>query len=758
MSQNFGPDAVSAADATYSKLFASSNSLVNIAGDVASFNPATDSANTAVPVVVTPTLQIGQLNAAQVSPLVSDQLTALATAFNGSAVTAYTNAARVTVQLATPANVADVALQVTDALGNPKDVLIFPQAPAVAEISTTGGTLPKAAAANNSTVETPNIGTGTLWFGIDPQGAATFDLLIVGNNGASLAPGDKLHVVARSFAGGVHLIDNGAVLSLKDEVGPTAALQILGVTQGNAGSGTLGQGGVIFTGGSAAGPSTVILPVTPQLGNTSDANEANAGIYAGNSFVQELFAPSGLKKAGAANAAGADASLNLRADTDATGVDAYLKANATAAGSLNVKAAIAVTESVTSAATLSVPYTGTAALSGFGAIPNVVSKQSGPVAAPVAGVLNDLVTFSINNVFTLAADGRANKVIDLTGTITDANGNVAAAGDNARVVVQDLFPPLMTAAYTDGKNYTFKFNEPVQLNGVITLEQCGATLDLHALASLATPQATLDATKTVVTVDQTAVSGNCFFPSSDTAHTYAESVYTTANTGVDTIPAKLQHGFVSFTNVPDSVGNVWENGAGGTPAANQGTAWDTRQLGMGSPRFAMVNLVGPLTVSTAISNFVVNPGATSFTASIMANQPLLNLLQGTQTANPPAGPIATDAISAIYSTGVTVAASGFGANPCAGKDMNDAACATFINNNVAITGACAAPTPTGSTAAVTSYGITFTIACPSIAAGNTVTLKADANVFQSQIIDPNTGHNLTFTLGASPASLGAGGA
>lgn len=739
MSQNFGPDATSATDPVLSKLFASSNALVNVVGDFANFGSAYSSANTFVPLTVGSPV-VAQLNSAQASPLVADQLAALATAFNGgTAVTADTTVARVTLTLATPANVADVALQVTDALGNPKDVLIFPQSPAVAESAPVGTTLAKAAAANNSTVETPNIGLGTLWFGIDPKGAATFDVVVIGN-GVTLAPGDQLHVVARSASGGVHLIDNGAVLSLKDSVGPTAALQILGATQGNAGSGTLGQGGVIFTGGTAAGPSTVIFPVTPQLGNTSDASEANAGIYAGNSFKQELYNPSGLKAAGAANAALPDGAGNLRTDTDATGVDAYLKAKATSAGSLDVKAAIAVTESVTSAATLSVPYTGTAALTGFGAIPNVISKQSGPVATPVAGVVNDLVTLSINNIFTLAADGRANKVIDLTGTITDANGNVAAAGDNARVVVQDLFPPLMTAAYTDGTNYTFTFNEPIQLSGALTVYNCAdvpASIDLKTLAALTPAQASV--TGNVLKVAASAFGANvCFYPTVDTQHTYAESFYTTANTGVAAIPAKLQHAYVSFNNVADSVGNVWEADAG-TPAANQGTPWADRVLGMGAPRFAMVNLTSPLGVGVAQQNFANN--STNFTVTITSTQPTYNFFTATVAPEVPVG------TAAVYTTNVPLVGT-VGSNPCQGTTAGATpACNTFLGSALTLTSACTVgPTSTATLngANTSSSSLTFSLVCggaTKVATGDTVSTNVDNTTFQSVIFDPTNPPN-----------------
>ena len=704
--------------------------------------------------------------------LVQDELSSLLNVINGDSALFFggdqsvnTNVARVSITLATPTQVADLALQVTDSLGNPKSVLFFPvnstggpNAP-VAEgpvgLSISPTVTPTKAAANNSTSETPNIANpGEGWYGINPKGNASFDVVIVGQGSDVVKPGDLLHVVSRANLSGSYLVSQGQLLTLKDEVDPTTTLNILAKASGTANTSAQGQGGVIYTGPVPGAAGLVIFPVTPQLADTSDANESNGNYYVSNTFDQELFQTSGMKAAGATDALLPEGA-NLRADTDATGVNAFL--NAATGGAKNVPTALAVSESVTVTGTPA--YNGASAtLSAFGAASNVQSKGYGP-----AGIgpfrYNDLVSFTVSDIFKLAADGRNNSVIDLTGAITDPSGNVAAAGDNAKALVQDFFPPVMVAGYTNGTNYVFTFNEPIQLYGQITFDSngpcVGGTADLHALATLPTPQASLDATGTVLTIAQSAAT-SCFFASGNTNYTYAEPYYTTANTGVANIPAKLQHAFVSFQNVPDSVGNVWVSGSG---AANEvSPSWSARGLGMGSPHFAIVNLVGPLTVTTSISNFVVNTNPTTFTASVNANQPLVNLLQPSVAAVP--GPVATPTESAIFSTSVTVAATGFGANPCAGKDMNDATCAAFINNNVVITGACATPTPTGSTATTTATGISYTINCPSIAAGNTVTLKSDTNVFESQIVDPNTGNNLIFTLGTgtAPSTLGSGGA
>jgi hypothetical protein len=691
--------------------------------------------------------------------------------FFGGSQSVNTNVARVTITLATPTKVADLALQVTDSLGNPKSILFFPvnsaggpnspvaEGPVGLSISPTV-TPTKVAAANTSTSETPNIANpGEGWYGINPKGNTSFDVIIVGQGSDIVKPGDLLHVVSRANLSGSYLVSQGQLLTLKDEVDPTATLNILAQASGTADANAQGQGGVIYTGPVPGAQGMVIFPVTPQLADTSDADVTTGDqtFYRYNTFHDELFVTSGLAAAGATDSYVAEGN-NTRADTDATGVNAFM--TAATGGANNVPSALAVSEVVSVTGTPA--YNGaTAVLSTFGSAANVKSKGYG-TSPNGPSRYNDLVSFTVNNIFKLADDGRNNSVIDLTGAITDVVGNVAAAGDNAKALVQDYFPPMMVAGYANGASYVFTFNEPIQLYGQITFEGQGAcagsSVDLHTLATQTTPQASLDASGKVLTIDQAAVPASCFYPSGDTTHTYAEPYYTTANTGVSSIPATLQHAFVSFASVPDSVGNIWNFEQTSQAPNTRPTSWAQRSLGMGSPRFAMVNLVGPLAVTTSISNFVVNAGATTFTASVTANQPLLNLLQPTVAVIP--GPVANPTEPAIFSTAVTVGVTGFGSNPCAGKDMNDATCAAFINHNVVITGACAAPTATGSTASVTTTGISYTINCPSIAAGDTVTLQSDTNTFESQIIDPNTGNNLIFTLGTgtAPSTLGSGGA
>ena len=730
---------------------------------------------------------VGLLNINQLNNLKTDAANNLNNVINGQNPIFFggnpsvnPSVARVTVSLATPANFSDLVFQVTDALGNIKSVAYFPvntsggPNTAVATGPLLGNSSTKAAAANspnsaNSSAPGSISGTGNGWYKIAPNGATAFDVILVGYNGDTLKIGDVLHVVSRSTISGTPIVSEGVNLPLKDAIDPTAGLQILALTAGSTGSGSLGQGGVVYFDPSSGDPRLVIFPVTPQLADVNDALDLNGGggYYRNNSFDQEIFAPSGLKTAGATDQgiSGPDGPIqdsgdNYRADTDATGMAFYL---GTTGASKNINAAITVTESVTATAALVNGYSGTAGLTAFNAVPLVNSKIFGSTGGPGPSQINDLVTFKLDDIFKLANDGhvladeKAGKIIDLTGSITDQFGNVALAGDNAKLKVQDFFPPMMVSGYTDGAKYVFTFNEPIQLYGSLTFSGttvpacAGGSVDLRVQSQLPTPTVSLDVTGKVLTVASSALVGNaCFYPTTDTTHTYAESLYTTANTGVAVIPATLQHAFVSFNDVPDTVGNIWDAGNNNLIKAKKLKAlpsnvkqdWASRRLGMGAPRFAFVSLVGPLSISSGFGGFQV--GATSFTANITSNQGILNWLQNAVPA--PAAP-------AIYGPALVPT---LGVNPCAGTTYGATlACKTFIDGTLAITGPCAPAA--GSTALFngSNTAITYTIACSgAITAGNTATLMGTTNKFESNVTDPNNPtQNLSNTFN-SAASLG----
>ena len=77
----------------------------------------------------------------------------------------------------------------------------------------------------------------------------------------------------------------------------------------------------------------------------------------------------------------------------------------------------------------------------------------------------DLIAVDVDNIFALAnTDGQAAKVIDFTNQIEDSVGNVAVTATNAKVVVNDAMPPMVTEAVYNGSNLTITFNEDVRVN------------------------------------------------------------------------------------------------------------------------------------------------------------------------------------------------------------------------------------------------------------------------------------------------------
>jgi hypothetical protein len=182
----------------------------------------------------------------------------------------------------------------------------------------------------------------------------------------------------------------------------------------------------------------------------------------------------------------------------------------------------------------------------------------------------DLIDMDVDNVIKFANDDN-NGVIDYTAVIADNAGNVADADTNAKVVVQDKMPPMVTKAFFDGSNMVITFNEPVKLAAGQTVTVNGKT------STYAATTWKLSADKLTLTIDSTTF-GTGLAKADFTLGEYVELAY-----GSD----KHQHAAMEWT-VEDVHGNEWVN----------------ENAGVAAPAFAAVETIGNFAATTNNTEFV----------------------------------------------------------------------------------------------------------------------------------------------------------
>ncbi|PIQ39210.1 MAG: hypothetical protein COW58_12885 [Thalassolituus sp. CG17_big_fil_post_rev_8_21_14_2_50_53_8] len=216
------------------------------------------------------------------------------------------------------------------------------------------------------------------------------------------------------------------------------------------------------------------------------------------------------------------------------------------------------------------------------------------IASDTDVVNADLVAFSVNNIFTLGnTDGQTATVIDFSDRITDNAGNVSTAAANAKVVINDALPPVMTRAVYTGNALTLTFNEPVKVSTdtaipVVTLDGVNIFLDEDTIAA---HNASAAASRTTLTIPFTTDNADDMLPLNRAAlfdlAQYDEQEVSLAGATVGF------HGALSFVNVQDDFGNTWANDAANLTA----------------PTFAAFDNLGAMQitaqpVATAIANGV----------------------------------------------------------------------------------------------------------------------------------------------------------
>ena len=210
-----------------------------------------------------------------------------------------------------------------------------------------------------------------------------------------------------------------------------------------------------------------------------------------------------------------------------------------------------------------------------------------------ADVVNaDLIAVDVDNIFTLANnDGQAAKVIDFTNQIEDSVGNVAVTATNAKVVINDAMPPMVTEAVYNGSNLTVTFNEAVQVNPnagntVVTLGGIAIDMDVDSRAA----HNAKTASKNVLVIPFTTDMADDLLPLSRTA-IFALGEYDEAGLASAAADAG-DHATLDFSNVQDAFGNSWAED-------------DTN---MTTPTFAAYDNLGQI-VGTASPNALPDSGS-----------------------------------------------------------------------------------------------------------------------------------------------------
>ncbi len=195
--------------------------------------------------------------------------------------------------------------------------------------------------------------------------------------------------------------------------------------------------------------------------------------------------------------------------------------------------------------------TATASLSDWTIMNDITQASDGFV------VNVDLAAVTVSNIFTLAnVDGQQAESIDFTSKIQDTAGNVAMATTNAKVVINDAMPPMLTEAVYNGSDLTITFNEDVMLdttvgNTVVTLGITAIKMDADSRAehndkvtnkNILVIPFTLDNSDDMLALDRATVFGLAKYD----------------DAGLESAAADAGgHASLDFSNVQDVFGNSW---------------------------------------------------------------------------------------------------------------------------------------------------------------------------------------------------------
>lgn len=325
-------------------------------------------------------------------------------------------------------------------------------------------------------------------------------------------------------------------VTLVDNVPPTTVLQTsYGVTGTDylVTGDNFGNGGELSNGNSDTG-GTPILNVTAQLLDNlqADGEVSDETSEDDNNLIGELYRHNRID------------TVNTNSPYITTAYDSEAFTEFTDSANTSRKLGVAFSEDIAVVSGTNPSHSGAATFSGWSAMNDVTQDDNGSL------IDVDLMTATVDNIFTLANDGVSGSTLDFSGAVEDASeGNIALSAVNPKVMIRDALPPFISSGSYDGDSITLVFNEDVapQDGDVFNLVGQNITLGTTGI----TPNYTYTSgTRTLV------INDDAWNNSLDLSTVFNLPAYTTA-------PATEEHGLLGFYSIEDTNGNNWNNNSAG---------------------------------------------------------------------------------------------------------------------------------------------------------------------------------------------------
>ncbi|HEY0721902.1 MAG TPA: Ig-like domain-containing protein [Gammaproteobacteria bacterium] len=385
-------------------------------------------------------------------------------------------------------------------------------------------------------------------------------------------PGDMLTITPYDDFG---FSGTAVAVTLQDNVEPTTVLQNsygLGTLDSGISS-DFGNGGELTQPGGITN-GTPYLNIT--MGLLDNINTSGANLPLGDDVLQDE-----LLDYNTVDAASGLPYITTPGVYDATAYAAF-------ASHLSRTIGIAFSEDIVLTGTAP-SYNGTAGLlGGWTAHNDVFVTDNGST------VNADLVNVDVANIMTLANTDH-DKVIDLSNVVTDAAAT-PNVGSNAKVIVRDLMPPMVTSGVYQGDRLTLTFNESIapKVGDTLLISNANGSVTYPITLSQTTVSAfNAQADKTTLRILDEDWGGDINWAATFNVGTYDEGAITSAT-----------HGIVVYSNIEDLQGNDMA----------------TVNAGVAPVNFAFYNAVGLMALeSETPAGFVTTNVAGVFTVTYKSN-------------------------------------------------------------------------------------------------------------------------------------------